>query len=48
MNDGATAHTIGGALMSDIQKRLEKLLDGDLDASEVAEDPALALSLIHI
>ena len=42
MNDGATAHTNGGALMSDIQKRLEKLLDGDLDASEVAEDPALA------
>ena len=44
MNDGATAHTNGGTLMSDIQKRLEKLLDGDLDASEVAED----LSLIHI
>tara|TARA_B100001115_G_C15692955_1_gene335580 strand:- start:75 stop:707 length:633 start_codon:yes stop_codon:yes gene_type:complete len=42
MNDGATAHNNGGTLMSDIQKRLEKLLDGDLDASEVAEDPALA------
>ncbi len=28
--------------MSDIQKRLQKLLDGELDAAEVAEDPALA------
>jgi len=28
--------------MSDIQERLQKLLDGELDAAEVAEDPALA------
>ena len=28
--------------MSDIQDRLQKLLDGELDAAEVAEDPALA------
>ena len=28
--------------MSDIQQRLQKLLDGELDAAEVAEDPALA------
>jgi len=28
--------------MSDIQRRLQKLLDGELDAAEVAEDPALA------
>ena len=28
--------------MSDIQQRLQKLLDGELDPSEVAEDPALA------
>ena len=28
--------------MSDIQARLQKLLDGELDAAEVAEDPALA------
>ena len=28
--------------MSDIQERLQRLLDGELDAAEVAEDPALA------
>ncbi len=28
--------------MNDIQERLQKLLDGELDAVEVAEDPALA------
>ena len=28
--------------MSDIQERLQKLLDGELDAAEVAEDAALA------
>lgn len=28
--------------MSDIQDRLQRLLDGELDAAEVAEDPALA------
>ena len=28
--------------MSDIQQRLQKLLDGELDPAEVAEDPALA------
>ena len=33
--------------MSDIQERLQKLLDGELDAAEVAEDGAVFLYVFH-